>query len=251
MADRMEALYNRILDVINEHGLKSICDYGCGEGELLEYLKSKKPELELYGIDFFAKYEIGEESDHYKRIDRESDEFETLPGSRKFDLVVSTFALHHFQFPVKELRTIAGMIRPGGFLDMFDHCFDREGEGAVARSLSSLIGEATSALRGMYHRHHYTLQEASDLILVMPGEVVLQEEFRLEVSEEEQRESARKHNERTRRGIEKIKANWPEFWKSIFVPLMEHDYNTIEAYGIDPSKMFNIVMKIDRQDPNR
>ncbi len=245
MADRMETLCKRILNVINEHGLRSVCDYGCGDGELLDYLKSENPELELYGIEYFAKLKMEDESDNYTRIDRDGDAFQELVGSRKFDLVVSTHALHHFQYPVKELRMIAGMIRPGGFFDMFDHCFDRDSQPGYARSLSSLIGEVTSALRGMYHRHHYTLEEASDLMLAISGEVVLQEAFRLDVPEGINEKSAQRNLDRIQRMMDKIKPKWPEFWLNIFIPLLELDYKTIETTGVDTAKMLNIVVRVD------
>ncbi len=243
MKSRTKQLYDKILDLAGNKKLRTICDYGCGDGELLSYLNEHIPGLELYGIDYFSKFGGGEEETVFTKIDRDCDDFRDLINSRRFDLVISTHALHHFQYPVNELRTIGSMITPGGYLDLYDHCFDRDSWRGYSRSLSSLISEATSALRGNYHRHHFTLEEAVDLAAVISGEVVLQEEFRLEITDDDYTRTALKNIERNQGIIEKIKANWPQDWQDIFVSLYELDCRTIEKHGMDPSKMLHIRVK--------
>ncbi len=245
MSDRESKMYEKILESINKYNCQLVCDYGCGDGELLDYLKDKKPDLELYGIDYFSKWKDEGGAENYVKIDREGEYFTKLAGLRMFDMVVSTHALHHFQYPVSELRTIAGMIRPGGLLDLYDHCFDHGSQRGYVRSLSSLIGEATSALRGMYHRHHYSLEEAVDLLSVISGEMLVHEEFRLDVSEEESEQSAKRNLERIQGMIDKITPKWPEFWLDIFLPLLELDYRTIEKTGMDTSLMLHIIVQVN------
>ncbi len=48
-----------IIDKINDNEYKEVCDYGCGNGELLKTIISSIGKRPNYtGIDFFSKYKL-------------------------------------------------------------------------------------------------------------------------------------------------------------------------------------------------
>jgi cyclopropane fatty-acyl-phospholipid synthase-like methyltransferase len=42
---------SKVIDLINEHNIKSILDFGCGKGLLVDSLKKEFPEITVYGYD--------------------------------------------------------------------------------------------------------------------------------------------------------------------------------------------------------
>jgi len=100
MAGREDFLVPKIVELIKKYELKSICDYGCGNGTLLNKIKTVLPDLSnLTGVDYFNRfgdeYKFGEKTIGIEFIDKESENFKELSKQKNFDLIISTFALHH------------------------------------------------------------------------------------------------------------------------------------------------------------
>jgi SAM-dependent methyltransferase len=240
-----------LLPIIDANHCRDVCDYGCGEGELLRVLREKRPDLNLTGIDYFGRYASREgfEAQDFNgiaTIDREGAEYEALLTEPRFDMVISTFAIHHFRTPVQELRQLTGLARPGGLAVFFDHCVDLSSEAGIVKALQSGLGEIYATLKGGYHRRHYTLAEAQDLFLAVPVEMVEAIELRCPFTEEETRENAMRHAERTTKIIGFVEES-TDFWKSVFHPLLNLERSMLEAHGLD----FGLLMRLTTRRPEK
>ncbi len=192
MAEMYDFILTKLMPMIETYKIKNICDYGCGDGELLEKLNTQKKDLSLTGIDYFSKF--GDKNPQNNKsdisyIDRESAEYEKLSELNKFDMVLSTFALHHFQYPIGELQLLTDLVKSGGYLVFVDLVFQTDNQAKIAKNISSYIEEMGLAIKGHYHRHHYTLEEVKDLIKAIPVEIVTAEEITNELTEEENNEN--------------------------------------------------------------
>lgn len=248
MADLHEGILDHLLPLIDQSGAVEICDYGCGGGELLSDIADRRSGLKLTGIDYFSRFvPPGEESPEptpFNRIDRESDEFTRLLENGRFDLIVSTFAVHHFRHPVRELRQLAKLVRPGGRVVLYDHCVDLDSEAAIAKGVQSLFGEYFAVLKGGYHKRHYTLDEMQDLMLAIPAEMIESEAFRIEQTPGECRTRGDYHLERNRKIQGMVESNSTEFWKSLWTPVLKLEEEVLARYGLDFSLLMRIVLKV-------
>ncbi|MDI6739958.1 MAG: class I SAM-dependent methyltransferase [Candidatus Edwardsbacteria bacterium] len=157
-----------ILGSIRRTGAKTVCDYGCGEGALLKRLGQRTAHrLRLIGIDYFSarpKSEQPENSGNIVFIDRASSEYKRLAArGNAFDLIVSTFTLHHFKRPVEDLTNLKKLLKPRGTLFLADLAFKNNSDSQTAKNLCSFLSEEFHAFQGKYHRHHYTVDEARSL----------------------------------------------------------------------------------------
>jgi SAM-dependent methyltransferase len=166
-------LETAVTELITEEGITSVCDFGCGSGHLLESLRAHVPhDLDLVGVDYFSRMpEVRRpRSDAgFRQVDNDSPEFEALlRGEPGFDLVISTDALHHFRLPIRELRAIHSLMRPGAHLLLADPEYRHDSAEVATRSINTYLCEIHAALRGKFHRHHYSLEEALDLLDAIP-----------------------------------------------------------------------------------
>jgi 2-polyprenyl-3-methyl-5-hydroxy-6-metoxy-1,4-benzoquinol methylase len=240
MDEMFHSLIEDLFPVWDKAEIKQVCDYGCGRGELLQTIHELRPDWQLTGIDLpAALLETG--SVAAAMVDREGPDFTTLLNSAKFDLIVSTFAIHHFEYPVRELHNLCGMLKPGGQIVIIDHRVDLESEGGCGKSVESLVGEFFASLNKGYHRHHYTLAEALDLISFLPIDVIESKEFRRFQSEENTRETGNAHIERNAEIQKMVREKASEVKQLILLPLLEMEANALKRCGLDNSGLFRII----------
>jgi len=247
MTDKYDFVLRKIIPLIEERKSLNICDYGCGSGELLKKLQKMNPDLNYVGIDYFSKFTennpLTEENIPIKFVDRESDEFERMKDSGEFDLVISTFALHHFHYPVSELQTICSMIARKGLLVIVDLMFSTETKSEITRAFSSFFSEIERAVKKGYHRHHYTLGEAKDLINAIPHRIINAETLHLEMTEEEKKEDKAEWLMKNSKNQEMINKNATEYWKSVWLPIYKQEEFLLTEFGIDFSSVFFICIE--------
>lgn len=247
MTNLTETIVGKLNTIIKENNLTEICDFGAGDGEILSLLKESNPELNCTGIDFYSKYPAMKEKALQRKEVLFLDKEEISDLTEKFDLVFSTFALHHYQYPVKTLKEISNITKNEGFIATIDFLFKNKTNGEIIKNVSSFIEEMGAAIKGNYHRHHYTLKEAEDLLSLIPGKIVNSEEFECLEEESEiknQQESRLNRNELIRKNIGKA----PEFWQKLWIPLFEQEHKLLKKFGHDYSSLFMTVVKVKKNN---
>ncbi|HYU84569.1 MAG TPA: class I SAM-dependent methyltransferase [Kribbellaceae bacterium] len=108
------------------HGA-AVLDVGTGPGVLLAELARRRPDLELTGIDLSADMVAAAN----RNLSRFGGRATVLAASvtdlpfpdRSFDLIVSSFSLHHWDHPEAAAPELARVLRPGGRLQIYDFRF--------------------------------------------------------------------------------------------------------------------------------
>jgi len=97
----------------------SVLDLGCGKGEFLQFLKSKKQNCKLMGIDFsssaieYAKNNIIDVEFAVADVQNISYYKSLL---KRFDYVVSFEVMEHLDVPLKFISEIECVLKDGGWL---------------------------------------------------------------------------------------------------------------------------------------
>lgn len=162
-------LENRLFSAIQLKNPSTLLDFGCGSGDLLFKILNKFPEIKLFGIDYFSKFandfKTANLDNKITYIDKASDEFIKLTINQKFDFILSTFTLHHFQYPINEMLLIENLLNPQGLLWMCDFSYSQSSPEQKIKNILSYFDELRYNFQKGYHRHHYTLDEVSDLFM--------------------------------------------------------------------------------------
>ena len=135
--DRLAAVYDRrwssyieasVRETLRRIDLRdgdAILDVGCGTGTLLAAIAERVPVAKLAGLDLspamlsVTRRKLGD------RASLVAGEAGRLPfPDRRFDLVVSTSALHYWPDPAEGLAEIARVLKPGGSVAITDWCDD-------------------------------------------------------------------------------------------------------------------------------
>jgi ubiquinone/menaquinone biosynthesis C-methylase UbiE len=189
--EHIQAELAHVEPIIKEYSVRSVCDHGCGNGDLLRCLAERFPgHLELTGVDRFSTMCESHRPDEIpgvRLVDRDGVEYGQLSAEPGFDLVLSCFALHHYSLPVAELKGLSRMLRPGGRLFLADWLFGGQEPAQVVKDLLSLTEEAYAAVSGRYHRHHYTVPEAVELVEAAGFDSIDSSEERMKETEEDRR----------------------------------------------------------------
>ena len=250
MANAYDYLVEKISEIIDANSAKTICDYGCGNGQLLNKLSMRwENKVKLYGIDYFSampeetKLQVNHKIEY---IDKNSSSFDKLIQKEKvFDLIISTFSLHHYQYPVSEMRTIHNLTSPEGYNVFMDINFHNNNDSQLITNIHTFNSEMFTAFLGKYHRHHYTLEEAIDLISSNDVSVVetLNRKFDTDIHEcEENLTHAIKHIDKAICLSESFDS---PILKNYFQMIFEYERKLINQYKLDYSDVFIIVTRKD------
>ena len=122
MARRLlRGLYRRIaddLDTVPEGA--DVLDVGTGPGVLLA---ERRPDLRLTGIDVSADMVTAARRNlgKFERASARVADVTDLPfGDGSFDVVVTSYSMHHWDDPVAAVPELARVLRPGGRLCVYD-----------------------------------------------------------------------------------------------------------------------------------
>jgi len=246
--DEHQFFSDKIVALFEKHKLTSLIDYGCGDGELLKKIqKLLNANISLYGIDYFNRFpedKRPESSDRLKFVDKESDEFNDLLKNPRAALIISTWALHHFKYPQKEFKTMHSMLTGGGLVFLVDFLFANESNGQRVKNLFSFVDEAYLAFKGSFHRHHYTLEEARDLMDATSFEIVSDEIEQVPEDHPENEEMAehfKKHLEQRIASFDTVKP--PKLLKDYFTMQYSKIIELIDEHGFDHGPFFLFVLR--------
>ncbi len=239
-----EFLDKKIDEILSQNNIQSICDYGCGEGGLLQRIEARHPgRFKLCGIDYFSLWPEAmrpKSSGSINLVDRNGDEFKKIGA---FDLIVSTFALHHYRLPVTELQQICEFLNPNGLLFISDMHFENKTDAEATKNIDSFVDEAFAACLGKFHRHHYTIEEVLDLLKAAPLSVIDSKIQRLPLDEVQWRKDGKNSLEyftRKRDLLSKLNQPVLEQW---FRNAFSQGVEMIDRFGVDYSAVFTIIAK--------
>lgn len=107
-------------------GLGRVLDLGTGDGRLLAAVRAARPGAEAVGVDF-SPLMLARARERFAGAERveliEHDLGQPLPDLGRFDAVVSSFVIHHFEDERKRAlyREAFGLLRPAGVFANFEH----------------------------------------------------------------------------------------------------------------------------------
>jgi tRNA (cmo5U34)-methyltransferase len=105
---------------------RRVLDLGTGNGRLLRLLRANRPGMQGVGIDF-SEVMLGEARRSFAGDGRielvEHDLTQPLPALGSFDVVVSSFAIHHLEHERKRelYEEVFALLEPGGMFANFEH----------------------------------------------------------------------------------------------------------------------------------
>lgn len=103
-----------------------VLDLGTGDGRLLAAVRAARPGAEAVGVDF-SPLMLARARERFAGAERveliEHDLGQPLPDLGRFDAVVSSFVIHHFEDERKRAlyREAFGLLRPAGVFANFEH----------------------------------------------------------------------------------------------------------------------------------
>jgi ubiquinone/menaquinone biosynthesis C-methylase UbiE len=249
-----QAIIKCLMSTVDKQNINSICDYGCGDGRILKKIKKKLPSKIRYtGIDFwsneYCKKIMPENEESINFIDNGNPEIDEFLENNHYDLVFSSFALHHFRLPVKELKRIEHLVGPEGFLILIDMFRDFTDVEKIADNVYFFNSKMMMmALRGDYHRIPYTKEEICDLLLALDMEITDQKVVDVEVTEKELAEFKTSAPERYKIKAEKeyqddVSKNRHPALMDVFKSTQQFTTDLINRYGTTPDSLLVTTAK--------
>ncbi|MBN1323537.1 MAG: class I SAM-dependent methyltransferase [Methanotrichaceae archaeon] len=149
-----------------------VLDIGAGKGRLPIRIAQENPNLDVYGVDISSKsIEEAEISSRQARFPGKRPRFSVGDVSSLafedgyFDLVVSTYSLHHWPDGVTGLNEVYRVLKPGGEAWIYDHWADPtpKAVSGIRRRYGNL-NYIFARLHMHFIRHGITSKQASDIL---------------------------------------------------------------------------------------
>jgi SAM-dependent methyltransferase len=133
----------------------AVLEVGSGPGRLAVKLAELAPDVRVTGVDITPEMveranALAARTDVADRMEFRIGDVDSLPfADASFDVVVSTFSLHHWQNPAGGLADIYRVLRPGGVARIYDlvdwiRRFEQSGAGIVELARNSPFGDRGS-----------------------------------------------------------------------------------------------------------
>lgn len=147
------ALFDWILENV-PNSATSLVDVGCGNGGFLRYVKSRRPDLELWGIDLTANEEV----DGIRFVQTDAVEAKI---DRKFDVIVTQAVIEHIPDVRSFCNQLVKLSHEGSLV--FVMTLNNDSILYVAARLAKRLGiEAPfNRLYSAHHVHHFTPRSLS------------------------------------------------------------------------------------------
>lgn len=144
----LRRVYRRLADDLVgavPHGA-DVLDVGTGPGVLVDEIARRRPDVRLTGVDLSPDMVAAAERNLRRfgdRVTMRVGDVTDLPfPDGSFDLIVSSFSLHHWDHPEAAVPELARVLRPGGRIYIYDARFAPfEKLAAAAEAGSVLTGQ--------------------------------------------------------------------------------------------------------------
>jgi 2-polyprenyl-3-methyl-5-hydroxy-6-metoxy-1,4-benzoquinol methylase len=148
------ALFDRITAIIPQGG--SLLDVGCGRGDLLRHVQSKRPDVQLTGIDYSLNED---ESIRFLQGDAIK-----LDIRERFDVVASLAVIEHVLDCVAFANRLRELTKPGGIAAIMtlNEASILYGLAGIGRVLG--VPLAFNRLYSHHHIHHFTRASLRQLL---------------------------------------------------------------------------------------
>ena len=167
---RHDDIISTILDGAGVAPGKDVLDVACGTGVLFpDYLERNVGSLTAVDISP-EMVKIAQRK--FPQVDVRCGDVETVDFGKKFDCIVVYNAFPHFPEPMQLIRTLSGMLKPGGSLTvahgMSRAQIDSHHSGAASRVSVGLMHE--DALAAVFRRHlNVTVKISNDRMYQVTG----------------------------------------------------------------------------------
>jgi 2-polyprenyl-3-methyl-5-hydroxy-6-metoxy-1,4-benzoquinol methylase len=104
-------LHKNLLNEIRYLNLESILDAGCGDGELVKFLKKNKLAKRVEGIDISEKAIERARQKNPHLIIKKGDIYNIQGKSEEFDLIVCSQVFEHLKYPRRALNEMVRVAR--------------------------------------------------------------------------------------------------------------------------------------------
>ena len=153
----------RILSEIADISSSSVCDLGCGFGDLYPYLRKHFDRVEYFGIDISGKL-INEAKKRYPQANVEVRDILHNPPQRKYDYVFSSGTLsfklpNHKKYIEKMLRAMMAMSSKGVSVNFLSSYVDYQLEKNFHFAPEEALRLAKKITKFVTLRHDYPLYE--------------------------------------------------------------------------------------------
>lgn len=154
------ALFRHIRDILLIRKIQnpSIIELGCGKGDLLKFLFSENPDLDLTGVDFTPNDDV----EGIKFI--QGDFFSSVKSDKKYDIVITLAVIEHSSEPHAFIKLLKRMCNNNGLIIIMT-INDRSTLFYLVHLLKKLgIHGPYRRLYGKHHLNHYNHSSLNRLL---------------------------------------------------------------------------------------
>lgn len=146
LSPRRRRSYKSIVEDLPAADRKHVLDVGCGSGNLVFLIAQRYPDANVAGIDpseamvKSARKKMTKLSDQGK-VKLSVGSCTNVPGSGKYDVIVTSSSYHHWEDQQEGLRNLAGYLNDDGVLAIYESYYGERSGGTHSSSTHSLSRE--------------------------------------------------------------------------------------------------------------
>jgi len=245
MRHEHELVADQLLNIIREHSIKSVCDYGCADGAVLELLYQKAPsDVFFTGFDFFHDQNqmTKKNKDRLTFVDRKSEDFNMIRNEQNYDLVILMHTVSHFNTPVTEMKNVLKFLKSGSYIYIVEIAYDKKTPSEIASYFGVFLEELHQELSDDYLTRHYTKEQLVDLLAL--------EDLDLVFCDTETYEAPKDETDKVTESLIKVYQDWHDSYndanevkKSFMSQMFKIEIELLKKYSYSASSRTKLLYK--------